>query len=124
MPIENRTRVEFYLPVRSDIADYQATLDWLANELATSRGGATTTTPFAGLFSSASGGALIHDAVRILFCDFQLDLNNNSHRLELIEYLETTKAYLLNKLQEEDIWVVFYSISRIASEGTVQIGEI
>ena len=120
MPIESRTRVEFYLPVRSDIFAYQATLDWLADELATSRGGATTTTPFAGLFASASGGALMHDAVRILFCDFQLDMNASSHRLELIEYLETTKTYLLTKLQEEGIWVVFYSISRIASADSVQ----
>ncbi len=120
MPIENRTRVEFYLPVRSDISAYQATLDWLADELATSRGGSTTTTPFAGLFASASGGTLISDAVRILFCDFQLDLNNSSHRSELIEYLETTKNYLLRKLEEEDIWIIFYSISRVASEGAVQ----
>lgn len=115
MPIENRTRVEIYLPVRSDIASYQVTLDWLAGELATSRGGSTTTTPFAGLFSSAGRGELIHDAVRILFCDFELDIQNGDHRDELVEYLETTKSYLLQKLEEEDIWIVFYPISRVSS---------
>ena len=51
MPTENRTRVEFYLPVRSDLPTYQAVLDWLVEDLAHSRGGATITTPFAGVFA-------------------------------------------------------------------------
>lgn len=115
MPIENRTRVEFYLPVRSDNIAYQSVLDWLAEDLAHSRGGSTTTTPFAGLFSSAEGSRLISDAIRILFCDFELDLTQAEHRAELLAYLETTKAYLMSKLEEEEIWVVFYPISRVAA---------
>lgn len=67
MPTENRTRVEIYLPVRSDLSAYQTALDWLAEEFAIARGGSTTTTPFAGLFASATGGELISDAIRILF---------------------------------------------------------
>jgi hypothetical protein len=115
MPIENRTRVEFYLPVRSDNADYQLVLDWLAADLAHSRGGSTTTTPFAGLFSSPAGTALISDAIRILFCDFELDMDKPDHSAELIAYLETTKQYLISKLEEEEVWVVFYSICRVVS---------
>ncbi|MBK9216344.1 MAG: hypothetical protein IPM59_12280 [Chloracidobacterium sp.] len=115
MPTESRTRVEFYLPVRSDNAAYQSVLDWLAMDLAHSRGGSTTTTPFAGLFSSPEGSDLISDAIRILFCDFELDLDDPEHRTELLAYLETTKAYLMSKLEEEEIWVVFYSIARVTS---------
>jgi hypothetical protein len=115
MPTENRTRVEFYLPVRSDLPSYQAVLDWLAEDLALSRGGATVTTPFAGLFASGGQATLISDSVRILFCDFQLDMAISDQRNELTEYLETTKKYLMTKLDEEEIWVIFYPISRVIS---------
>ena len=38
MPIEKRTRVEIFLPVRSDLAAYGVSLEWLAEELALIRG--------------------------------------------------------------------------------------
>ena len=98
---------------RSDISAYQTALDWLAQEFAISRGGTTTTTPFAGLFASAGHGELIHDAVKILFCDFELNLDKSEHRSELVEYLETTKSFLMEMLEEEEIWIVFYPISRV-----------
>lgn len=115
MPTEKRTRVEFYLPVRSDISAYQSTLDWLAGELAISRGGVTTTTPFAGLFTSAGRAELVSDAIRIVFCDFELDVENPEQLSDLVDYLETTKAYLKSKLEEEEIWVIYYPILRIVS---------
>lgn len=115
MPTENRTRIEIYLPVRSDISSYQTTLDWLAEELAIARGGVTITTPFAGLFSSAGRGELIEDAVRILHCDFELDMEKPEHSKELINYLETAKSFLAEMLEEEEVWIVYYPISRIVS---------
>jgi hypothetical protein len=50
MPSEKRTRVEIFLPVRSDSAEYRIITDWLAEELAYARGGSTLTTPFTGLY--------------------------------------------------------------------------
>ncbi|HMO81981.1 MAG TPA: hypothetical protein PKD24_14415 [Pyrinomonadaceae bacterium] len=115
MPTENRTRVEFYLPVRSDIAAYQSTLDWLAEELALARGGTTVTTPFAGLYASSGYAELISDSIRILFCDFDLDPGMTQDKSELLDYLETIKTYLMSKLEEEEIWIVFYPIVRVLS---------
>jgi hypothetical protein len=115
MPTENRTRVEFYLPVRSDIAAYQSTLDWLAEELALARGGSTVTTPFAGLYSSSGRADLISDSVRILSCDFDLDSEIAKDKHELLDYLEPIKTYLMSKLEEEEIWIVYYPIVRVLS---------
>ena len=54
MLTDSRTRVEIFLPVRSDLSAYQIALDWLAEEFAFSRGGSTFTTPFAGLYATPS----------------------------------------------------------------------
>lgn len=113
MRIENRIRVEISLPVRSDLSNYQIAIDWLADEFALSRGGATITTPFSGLFSSLGHAELISDAVRILYCDFELDPTDRDHQAEIVEYLETTKDFLVELLEEEEIWVVFYPLTRI-----------
>lgn len=112
MRIEKRTRVEISIPVRSDLANYQLALDWLADDLAFSRGGVTITTPFSGLFFSSSHAELISDAVRIVFCDFELDFDSSQQQNELLEYLETTKTFLMEMLQEEEIWVIYYAQSR------------
>lgn len=39
MPTEKRTRVEIFLPVRSDLTAYQTASEWLVEELAFLRGG-------------------------------------------------------------------------------------
>ncbi len=65
MPIEKRTRVEVFLPLRSDLLTYQVALDWMAEEFAYQRGGATLTAPFAGLFVSSSRVDIVEDAIRI-----------------------------------------------------------
>ena len=113
MRIERRTRVEISIPVRSDLANYQLALDWLADDLAFSRGGVTITTPFSGLFLSSGHAELISDAIRIIFCDFELDVENSHQQIGLLEYLETTKAFLIEMLQEEEIWVVYYAVNRV-----------
>lgn len=115
MPIEKRTRVEIFLPVRSDLSGYQTALEWLAEELAYARGGSTLTTPFAGLFASAAQVDIIHDAVRILFCDFELDCEKEDDLADIEVFLENAKDFLMKALEEEDIWIIFYPISRIVS---------
>lgn len=83
MLLEKRTRVEIFLPIRTDTADYKTVTEWLAEELAFSRGGSTLTTPFTGLYLSTTEKTLTRDQVHILFCDFGLDLNNPEDREEL-----------------------------------------
>ena len=107
MPVEKRTRVEIFLPMRSDLAAYQVTIDWFAEEMALTRGGATVTAPFAGLFASATGSELISDAIRILFCDFDTDPTNNGEFAKLVAYLEEIKDGLMRLLQEEEVWLCF-----------------
>jgi hypothetical protein len=115
MPIEKRTRVEIFLPVRSDLSAYQTALQWLAEELALARGGSTLTTPFAGLFVSPNQVDLVQDAVRILFCDFELNSEKNEDLREIVAFLESVENFLKTALEEEEIWIVFYPISRIVS---------
>ncbi len=115
MPTEKRTRVEIVLPVRSDLSAYQTALDWLAEEFAFTRGGSTLTSNFAGLYTSSTQTEIIQDAIRILFCDFEIDSENPSLRKELIAYLERVKSFLMETLEEEEVWIVFYPLSRIVS---------
>ena len=61
MPSEKRTRVEFFLPIRTDASDYRTITDWLAEELAYSRGGSRLTSPFTGLYVSGTRGSVIRE---------------------------------------------------------------
>ena len=115
MPIEKRTRVEIFLTVRSDLLAYQTALEWLAVELAIARGGSTLTTPFAGLFASSTQVDVVQDAVRILFCDFELDCERDEDLADIIAFLESVKNFLMKALEEEEIWIVFHPVSRIVS---------
>jgi hypothetical protein len=111
---EKRTRVEIFLPVRTDTTDYRAVTEWLSEELALARGGSTVTTPFTGLFtSSAAAGSIIQDQVQILFCDLDLDVEDESHRATVTVYLEELRQLLMDLLREEDIWIVYYPVTRI-----------
>jgi hypothetical protein len=48
--LEKRTRVEIFLPIRFDSLKYEIVTEWLAEELAYTRGGSTLTTPFTGFY--------------------------------------------------------------------------
>lgn len=113
MLTEKRTRVEIFLPLRSDLLKYQIAIDWMAEEFARQRGGATLTAPFAGLFASAHDTDIVEDAIRILFSDFQLDLDNELHQNQLVELLSEVKSFLMETLDEEEIWIVYYPVSRV-----------
>jgi len=113
VPAEKRTRVEIFIPLRSDAADYQTITEWLAEELAYARGGSTLTTPFTGLYISTTQSHLVRDAVHILFCDFDLDVDDEQQRAELSNYLNEIRLLLMDVLSEEEVWIVYYPIMRV-----------
>jgi len=113
VPAEKRTRVEIFIPLRSDAADYQTITEWLAEELAYARGGSTLTTPFTGLYTSTTQSHLVRDAVHILFCDFDLDVDDEQQRAELSNYLNEIRLLLMDVLSEEEVWIVYYPIMRV-----------
>ena len=113
MPSEKRTRVEFLLPIKTDASDYRTITDWLAEELAYSRGGSTLTSPFTGLYVSTTRGSVIRDDVHILFCDFLLDVDGAEDRAQMDSYLDDVRTLLIEALKEEDVWIVYYPIRRV-----------
>ena len=114
MASEKRTRVEIFLPVRTDTADYKAVTEWLSEELALARGGSTLTTPFTGLYaSSASVGTVLRDQIQILFSDLDLRTDDLVHYSKLLTYLEGLRELLMELLREEDVWIIHYSVTRI-----------
>ncbi|NOT48233.1 MAG: hypothetical protein HOP17_10860 [Acidobacteria bacterium] len=115
MPIEKRTRVEIFLPLRSDIPAYNTALQWMAEEFAYERGGATLTAPFAGLFVSSNRLDVVEDAIRILYCDFDLDVTNAQDLAGLTSFLESVKRFLMETLEEEEIWIIYFPVTRIVS---------
>jgi hypothetical protein len=113
--LEKRTRVEIFLPVRTDTTDYRTVTDWLSEELALARGGSTLTTPFTGLFaSSITRSNVVRDQIQILFCDLDLDVDDVVHRSKLLRYLNDLRLMLMEILREEDMWIVYHSVTRIS----------
>ena len=88
MASEKRTRLEIFLPVRTDTTDYRAVTEWLWEELALARGGSTLTTPFAGLHGSALSGTFTRDQIQILFRDLDLDVEDPVHKTNRVTYIE------------------------------------
>jgi hypothetical protein len=113
VPLEKRTRVEIFLPIRSDTVSYRTVTEWLAEEFAYSRGGSTLTTPFTGLYLSTTERDLTRDQVHILFCDFDLDSEDPSDREELSAYLSEIRFLLMEMLLEEDVWIIYYPSTRV-----------
>jgi hypothetical protein len=112
--LEKRTRVEIFLPTKSDTTVYRTVTDWLAEELALARGGSTLTTPFTGLYaSSTTHGGIVRDTIQILFCDIDLDADDPVHRTKLLTYLNDVRRLLMEILDEEDVWIVYHSVTRI-----------
>ncbi len=114
MPLEKRTRVEIFLPLRSNTVAYRTVTEWPAEELAFSRGGSTLTTPFTGLYASTTEKSLSHDQIQVLFCDFDLDSDDLGDRAELLSYLNDLRFMLMEILHEEDVWIIYHSVTRIS----------
>jgi hypothetical protein len=115
VPLEKRTRVEIFIPIRSDAADYQTVTEWIAEELAYARGGSTLTIPFTGFYTSTSQAGLVRDTINVLFCDFDLDVDNSEQQAELTNYLNEIRVLLIDVLREEEVWIIYHPITRIAS---------
>jgi hypothetical protein len=114
VPLEKRTRVEIFIPIRSDSSDYQAITDWVAEELAYARGGSTLTTPFTGLYTSTTQAHIVHDSIQLLFCDFDLDVDDDEQRAELTSYLNGIRLLLMDVLSEEEVWIIYHPVTRIS----------
>ena len=113
MPSEKRTRVEIFIPLGSDSVVHGTVTDWLAEELAFARGGSTVTTPFTGLYLSATEKDVVRDAVRVLFCDFDLDPDDVSQRTKLGTYLSELRLMLLRIFHQEEIWITYHRVARV-----------
>jgi hypothetical protein len=113
--LEKRTRVEIFLPVRTDTSDFRTITDWLSEELALARGGSTLTTPFTGLYaSSITQRNVVRDQIQILFRDFDLDVDDAVHRTKLLTYLNDLRLMPMEILHEEDVWIIYHSVTRIS----------
>ena len=113
MPSEKRTRVEIFLPLGPDSVSHRTVTKWLAEELAFARGGSTVTTPFTGLYLSATERDIVRDEVRVLFCDFDLDPDDVSQRVKLETYLSEVRLMLLRIFWQEEIWITFHPLYRV-----------
>ena len=114
MALEKRTRVEIFLPVRTDTTDYRAVTDWLSEELAFARGGSTLTTPFTGLYASPTAHVEVaRDQIQILFCDLDLNVADPIQYEKLVAYLGDMRHLLMELLDEEDVWIIYHQITRI-----------
>lgn len=113
MSLEQRTRVEMFIPVRRDAAEYQTVTEWLAEELAYARGGSTLTTPFTGIYSSTTHDRLVRDDVHVLSCDFDLDAEDDAQRAGLTVYLDGLRTLLMEALSEGEVWIVYHPVTRV-----------
>jgi len=66
------------------------------------------------LYVSGTRGSVIRDDVHILFCDFLLDVESPQDQGELDAYLDDVRSLLIEALKEEDVWIVYYPITRAA----------
>lgn len=112
MPSENRTRLEIFIPLGSNPAAQETVIEWLAEEMTFARGGATLTTPFMGFYLSATGRELVRDAVRVLFCDFDLNGDDPNHISELETYAGELRSMLMSVFHQEEIWITYYPVTR------------
>jgi hypothetical protein len=113
VPSEKRTRVEIFLPLGSNPVVNEPVTEWLAEELAFARGGSTITTPFTGLYASATERDLVRDSVRVLFCDFDLNPSDVTQCAKLETYLSELRAMLLRVFRQEEIWITYHPINRV-----------
>lgn len=114
MHLERRTRVEIFLPIRFDSLKYEIVTEWLAEELAYTRGGSTLTSPFWGLYLSYAVDDIVRDKVQVLFCDFLNDLNRKEDFTELEIYVNDVRSLMQEVLDEEEIWITCHAILRAA----------
>jgi hypothetical protein len=113
VPFEKRTRVEIFLPLGLDSVVHRTVTEWLAEELTFARGGSTITTPFTGLYTSATQAEIVRDDVQILFCDFDLDADNSDERSGLESYLNDIRSMLLRIFRQEEIWIIYHPVVRV-----------
>jgi hypothetical protein len=63
--------------------------------------------------SSTARPGIIRDDIQVIFCDFDLEMDDSDHRTELTTYLEGLRSLMLEVLDEEEVWIVYHPIARI-----------
>jgi len=106
-----------------DTVAYRTVTEWLAEELAFSRGGSTLTTPFTGLYASTTEKTLTHDRIQILFCDFDLDSDDLGDRAELLPgvrsfHIRYARSEALEYKVKNPVHVLYY---RVVRPGLIEI---
>lgn len=113
MPSEKRTRVEIFLPLGSDSVIHGTVTEWLAEELAFARGGSTVTTPFTGLYLSATEGDILRDAVAFYSVTSIWIRTMYLSAPNLRVYLSELRLMLLRVFRQEEIWITYHPITRV-----------
>jgi len=57
---------------------------------------------------------VVRDQIQVLFSDFDLDADEPLHRTKLLTYLNDIRLMLMEILHEEDVWIIYHSITRIS----------
>ena len=68
---------------------------------------------FTGLYVSSTHGGTISDSINVLFCDFDLDVENPQHASDLTNYLDGIRRLLMDVLNEDEVWIVYHSVTRV-----------
>ena len=108
-----RIRVEVYIPIRYETA-YQDSLAWVIDEFTELRGGCTVNENVGGYYRSQAG-QVIDDRVNIVYSDFSLNWDEDTERVELLNYCAELKRFLLENLWEEEIFISAYPVSHVDS---------
>jgi len=74
------------------------------------------TSPFTGLYVSSTRGDVVRDDIHVVFCDFDLDVENPAHSAKLTSYLHEVRSLVMQALDEEEVWIVYHPVTRVLDE--------
>jgi len=106
--------VEVYLPLRHEPI-YGGCLSWIIEEFTQLRGGCTVHPNVGGYYLSWAN-QIIDDRVSLIYSDFPMDWDNNSHRAEVLSYCASLNGFLSDNLPEEEILICAYPVSHLGNK--------
>ena len=106
--------MEVYVPLRHEPI-YGGCLSWIIEEFTQLRGGCTVHHNAGGYYLSREN-KIIDDRVSVVYSDFPMDWDNNSHQAEVLRYCATLKDFLYENLLEEEILICAYPVSHLGNK--------